>query len=85
MCITGDVKMQEKIPSGEAERLLTHPLIVRTLAELEAQAVEAIIHSDDVDRRALRVFEVRAIRSLREKLKDLAEGKTPTRAPGAVA
>ena len=77
--------MQEAIPSGEAERLLTHPLIVQTLDELEGDAVEAIIHTDDVDRRALFVFEVRAIRSLREKLKTLAEGKTLTRKPGDVA
>lgn len=77
--------MQEAIPSGEAERLLTHPLIVQTLDELEGDAVEAIIHTDDAERRALFVFEVRAIRSLREKLEALAEGKTLTRTPGAVA
>ena len=77
--------MQEAIPSGEAERLLAHPLIVQTLAELEGDAVEAIINTDQPERRALHVLEVRAIRSLREKLKALAEGKTPIRRPGAVA
>ncbi|MEG9884914.1 MAG: hypothetical protein V6Z86_10005 [Hyphomicrobiales bacterium] len=77
--------MQEGFPCGEAERLLTHPLIERTLDTLEGDAVEAIIHTDDADRRALRVFEVRAIRSLREKLKTLAEGKALTRKPGDVA
>ena len=79
------MKMQEAIPSGEAERLLTHPLIVQTLAELESDAVEAIINTDDSERRAIAVLEVRAIRSLREKLKALAEDKTLTRLPGAIA
>ena len=65
-------------PSGEAERLLNHPLMVEILGELEGDALDAVVNTDHEGRRAEHVHQVRAIRTLREKLRARAEGR-PTR------
>ncbi|MBO6511647.1 MAG: hypothetical protein JJ979_24720 [Roseibium sp.] len=75
----------EDQPNGEAERLLNHPLIVDTLDQLESEANEAAIDTDDMVARDNFVREVRVIRELRRKLKTLAEGKTTPPKPRAVA
>ena len=72
-------------PNGEAERLLNHPLLIKILDDLERNAVEVIIHTDDEPRRSESVWEVRSIRSLRQKLKTLSEGKTILPRKGTVA
>ncbi|CCO44668.1 conserved hypothetical protein [Vibrio nigripulchritudo SOn1] len=72
-------------PNGEAERLLNHPLIHQILDDLERDALDAIINTNDERHRAEHVWEVRSIRSLRQKLKTLAEGKTILPKKGTVA
>jgi len=72
-------------PNGEADYLLNHPLINTILNALETDAIDAVINTNDEDRRLQHVFEVRAIRALRQKLKTLAEGKARLPTPGTVA
>ena len=69
--------MSPETPNGEAERLLSHPLIGEILDALEREALDAIVDTDDETRRAHRVWEVRAVRSLRRTLKALAAGEGP--------
>lgn len=78
------MKHDEK-PNGEAERLRNDPLLNELLNEIEHDALDAIINTDDEDRRAANVWEVRSIRSLRQKLKTLAKGKTTLPRKGDVA
>lgn len=72
-------------PSGEAERLLSHPLLNELLDIQERDAIELSINTEDEGRRWQAVLTVRAIRELRRKLKTLAEGKTNPRKRTAVA
>lgn len=75
------------LPNGEAERLLNHPLFDEIFDELENGAMEVAVQakpSDDETRRTS-MNEIRAIRSLRQKLKTLAEGKTTLPKKGDVA
>ena len=78
---------RDDLPNGEAERLLNHPLINEIFDELENDAMEVAVQakaSDDETRRTS-MNEIRAIRSLRQKLKTLAEGKTKLPKKGDVA
>lgn len=72
-------------PSGEAEYLLNHPLLQDIFGELEHEATEAAIETDNTVARDMLVREVRTIRNLRQKLKTLAEGKTTRPQQRAVA
>jgi len=77
----------DKQPNGEAERLLNHPLFNEIFDGLENDAMEVAVQakpSDDETRRTS-MNEIRAIRSLRQKLKTLAEGKTTLPKKGDVA
>jgi hypothetical protein len=68
--------MQE-LPNGEAERLLNHPLFNEIFDALESDAMEVAVQakpSDDETRRTA-MNEIRAIRSLRQKLKTRASGE----------
>lgn len=64
-------------PSGEADRLLNHPILVGIFADLEKTAVERAINAklgDDETRRNS-LAEARAIRSVRQQLSLAAQGK----------
>ena len=69
--------MSEHRPSGEAARLLKHPMLVAMFDQHEKDAMERAINApvgDDETRRAA-TGEVRAIRSVRQKLALAAEGR----------
>ncbi|MBK5933526.1 hypothetical protein C8N32_1073 [Rhodovulum imhoffii] len=74
-------------PSGEAHRLHTDQFLNEILDGLERGAMEALIATDPTEtaRHAQYRGEIGAIRSLRTKLKTLAEGKTKRPARGSVA
>lgn len=77
----------DELPDGEAERLVKHPIIVNIFDDLEKEAMEIAIHSkpkDDETRRTC-MNEIRAIRSLRQKLTELAQGKVKVSVKGNVA
>ena len=72
---------EQRQPSGEAEYLLTHPLLGQILDGQEQRAVEAAVQAaagDDSTRRTA-MFKVQAIRELRRELADLAQPSRPGR------
>lgn len=77
--------MQPDQPSGEADYLLSHPLLSEILNGIESDAVEAAIETDDTVTRDQLIREIRAVRTLRQTLKTLAEGKTTRPQPRTVA
>lgn len=72
--------------NGEAETLAASELLKEIFAEIEREQVERAIYAklDDDETRRASLGEVRAIRSVREKLEALIRQKTNP-APGAVA
>ena len=74
-------------PSGEAHRLHTDPYLSDILDILEKGVVDAILISDPNNAAQQAHFQGQhaAYRSLRTKLKTLAEGKTKRPAKGSVA
>jgi len=72
---------EQRQPSGEAEYLLTHPLLGQILDGQEQRAVEAAVQAaagDDSTRRTA-MFKIQAIRELRRELADLAQPSRPGR------
>ena len=70
----------EDMPNGEAERLADDPILKSILDELEENAMEIAVHAkihDDETRRST-MNEIRAIRNLRQKIKEIAKGKIET-------
>ncbi|WP_420013327.1 hypothetical protein [Tateyamaria sp.] len=75
------------LPNGEAHRLHTDPYLNEILDGMEHEALERCVAANpsDHETRQISAMEVRAIRSLRAKLKTFAEGKTKRPARGSVA
>lgn len=77
----------ERPPNGEAQMLLDNALLQQIFTEMEASAIETCVNapnSDDETRREA-ALEARVIRSLKQKLITLAEGKAKLPRRGAVA
>jgi hypothetical protein len=74
-------------PSGEASRLLQDPYLNEIFDGMETDALERCVAAQpsDHETRQTSTMEVRAIRSLRQKLKTFAEGKTKLPKRGSVA
>jgi hypothetical protein len=74
-------------PSGEAEFLKSNPLLNKILDDMEMDALNTCVNLDmaEHEMRQTTVLEVRAIRSLRRKLHDLAKGSTNPAPRGSVA
>jgi len=77
----------EVLPSGEAKRLFEDPYLNEILDGMETDALERCVAAQpsDHETRQISTLEVRAIRSLRQKLKTFAEGKTKLPKRGSVA
>ncbi|SDP08697.1 hypothetical protein [Phyllobacterium sp. OV277] len=72
---------------NDALFLLEHPLIVRTLEELEQNAVNHAIAApyNDHEKRQAFLADARSIRALRSKLKALSESTAKPARKGSVA
>lgn len=73
--------------ANDARWLLEHPLLVRTLDELEQGAVNQAVNApyNDHEKRQAYLADARSIRALRSKLKALAESKATPARKGSVA
>ena len=80
--------MNAERDSNDARFLLEHPLIIRTLEELEQSAVNQAVNApyNDHEKRQACLADVRALRALRSKLKALvSEGTAKSTRKGSVA
>ena len=62
-------------PNGEAQQLLSSPLLSGILDEFKKNATDTAIYTNDDELRKSKALEVRLIDDLRRKLNTLAKGK----------
>lgn len=77
----------ETRPHGEAKRLCNDAYLNQILDEAEQEAVELCLRvaTSDHEMRLVATVQANTIRSLRQKLKTLSEGKTKLPKRGSVA
>ncbi|MBZ3693242.1 hypothetical protein [Phyllobacterium calauticae] len=79
--------MSPERDANDARWLLEHPLLVRTLDELEQSAINQAVNApyDDHEKRQASCADIRSIRALRSKLTVLAESTAKPARRGSVA